>query len=78
MHIKYDPVFSTLSDLRPELLDYLNWLHRVQKEGHPPNVTFEVPVRMEPYRIGASNTDRPLLDALLSLKLSTGNWVPAP
>ena len=78
VHVKYDPVFSTLSDLRPEIFNYFNYLYRVQKKGHPPHVTYEVPMRMEAYRIGASNSDRPLLDALLSFKLGSGKWVPAP
>lgn len=81
VHVKFDPVFSTLSDLRSELLNYFNYLYRVQIEGTPPNVVVEVPKRMKPYCIGESNTNRPLLDALLALKLtpsSTVDWVAAP
>ena len=78
MHVKYDPVFSTLSDLRPEILNYFNYLYRVQKRGHRPHVTYEVPTRMEAYRINASNSDRPILDTLLSFKLGSSKWVPAP
>ena len=78
VHVRYDPVFSTLSDLRPEIFNYFNYLYRVQKKGYPPHVTYEVPTRMETYRVGASNGDRPLLDALLSFKLGAGKWVPAP